>query len=286
MKTSRQLKDLIKNMASEKDINAQILLRNYMLERLLERISISEFKDKFILKGGMLVAALVGVDMRSTIDMDATIKYYPVTEKSIREAFDIILSVPLNDGVQIKYIKIEEIRAEDEYNGFRVSLEALMDNARIPIKVDITSGDEITPKEIVYTFDLLLEDRSIDILAYNLETVLAEKIETIISRGIANTRMRDFYDVYILLKLQGYNMDNDLLTKALIATTKKRGSINLLNEGELILKEVFADNSSYKHWTRYQVKYIYANDISWKEIETSVMELWSALGKVDLNLKI
>lgn len=286
MKTSRQLKDLIKNMASEKDINAQILLRNYMLERLLERISISEFKDKFILKGGMLVAALVGVDMRSTIDMDATIKYYPVTEKSIREAFDIILSVPLNDGVQIKYIKIEEIRAEDEYNGFRVSLEALMDNARIPIKVDITSGDEITPKEIVYTFDLLLEDRSIDILAYNLETVLAEKIETIISRGIANTRMRDFYDVYILLKLQVYNMDNDLLTKALIATAKKRGSINLLNEGELILKEVFADNSSYKHWTRYQVKYIYANDISWKEIETSVMELWSALGKVDLNLKI
>lgn len=278
MKTSRQLKDLIKNMANEKDINAQILLRNYMLERLLERISISEFKDKFILKGGMLVAALVGVDMRSTIDMDATIKSYPVTEKSIREAFDIILSVPLNDGVQIIYIKIEEIRAEDEYNGFRVSLEALMENARIPIKVDITSGDEITPKEVVYTFDLLLEDRSIDILAYNLETVLAEKIETIISRGIANTRMRDFYDIYILLKLQGYNIDNDLLTKALIATAKKRGSINLLDEGGLILKEVFADNSSYKHWTRYQVKYIYANDISWKEIETSVMELWSTLG--------
>lgn len=125
MKTSRQLKDLIKNMASKKDINAQILLRNYMLERLLERISISEFKDKFILKGGMLVAALVGVDMRSTIDMDATIKSYPVTEKSIKEAFDIILSVPLNDGVQIIYIKIEEIRSEDEYNGFRVSLEAL-----------------------------------------------------------------------------------------------------------------------------------------------------------------
>jgi predicted nucleotidyltransferase component of viral defense system len=282
MKTSRQLKDLIKNMASEKDINAQILLRNYMLERLLERISISEFKDKFILKGGMLVAALVGVDMRSTIDMDATIKSYPVTEKSIKEAFDIILSVPLNDGVQIIYIKIEEIRAEDEYNGFRVSLEALMDNARIPIKVDITSGDEITPKEVVYTFDLLLEDRSIDILAYNIETVLAEKIETIISRGIANTRMRDFYDIYILLKLQGYNIDNDLLTKALISTAKKRGSINLLDEGWLILKEVFADNSSYKHWTRYQVKYIYANDISWKEIETSVMELWSALG---INLK-
>lgn len=278
MKTSRQLKDLINNIAKEKDINAQILLRNYMLERLLERISISEFMDKFILKGGMLVAAIVGVDMRSTIDMDATIKAYPATEKSIKDAFDTILSVSINDGVQIIFIKIEEIRAEDEYNGFRVSLEALIDNARIPLKVDITTGDKIIPKEVVYSFDLLLEDRSISILAYNIETVLAEKVETIISRGIANTRMRDFYDIYILLKLQGHNIDNDLLTKALISTAKKRGSFNLLSDGELILKEVFSDDSSYTHWSRYQRKYTYANDILWKDIEISVMELWIALG--------
>lgn len=201
MKNLRQLKDLIKNMSRENNINAQILLRNYMLERLLERISLSDFGDKFILKGGMLIAALVGIDMRSTVDMDATIKSYPVTKESIEDAFDNILSVSIDDGVSMEFKGIEDIRTEDEYNGFRVSLEARMENARIPLKVDITIGDKITPKEVIYTFKLLLEDRSIDILAYNIETVIAEKLETIISRGIANTRMRDFYDIYILLKV-------------------------------------------------------------------------------------
>lgn len=277
MKNLRQLKDLINNIAKENDINAQILLRNYMLERLLERISLSEFKDKFILKGGMLVAALVGVDMRSTVDMDATIKAYPVTKESIVDAFNNILSVPIEDGVDIEFKGIEEIRAEDEYNGFRVSLEVYMENARIPLKVDITTGDEITPKEVIYTFDLLLEDRSIDILAYNIETVIAEKLETIISRSIANTRMRDFYDIYILLEVQGHNIDKSLLTDAVIATAERRGSSNILLEGNLILKEVFSSDILYTHWTRYQKKYIYAKDISWGEIKEAVFKIWSSL---------
>lgn len=282
MKNLRQLKDLINNMAKENNINAQILLRNYMLERLLERISLSEFKDKFILKGGMLVAALVGVDMRSTVDMDATIKAYPVTKESIESAFKNILSVSIDDGVDMIFKGIEEIRAEDEYNGFRVSLEACMENARIPLKVDMTTGDEITPKEVGYTFDLLLEDRSIDILAYNIETVIAEKLETIISRSIANTRLRDFYGIYILLKVQGHNINNDLLTEAIIATSERRGSSNILQEGDLILEEIFSSDILYSHWTRYQKKYSYANDISWDEIKESVFVIWNSL---DISLK-
>lgn len=145
MKNLRQSKDLIKNMAKEKDINSQILLRNYMLERLLERISLSEFKDKFILKGGMLVAAIVGVDMRSTVDMDATIKSYPVTLETVQNILESILLVPIDDGIDMKILNIKDIRAEDEYAGFRVLMEALMDGARIPLKVDITTGDKITP---------------------------------------------------------------------------------------------------------------------------------------------
>ncbi len=277
MRNLRQIKDLIKNMGKEKNINAQILLRNYMLERLLERISLSEFKDKFILKGGMLVAAIVGVDMRSTIDMDATIKSYPVSMESIKSAFDAILSVSINDGVKIELKKIEKIRDEDDYNGFRVSLEALMNDARIPLKVDITTGDKITPKEVCYTFDLLLEDRSINILAYNIETVIAEKLETIIARGIANTRMRDFYDIFILLKLQGNNIDKILLSKAVIGTSEKRGSLSVLSDGDVTLKEVFLSDISYNHWIRYQKKYSYADDISWNDVKDSVLELWNSI---------
>jgi predicted nucleotidyltransferase component of viral defense system len=277
MKNLRQLKDLIKNMSRENNINAQILLRNYMLERLLERISLSDFRDKFILKGGMLIAALVGIDMRSTIDMDATIKSYPVTKESIEDAFDNILSVPINDGVSMEFKGVEEIRAEDEYSGFRVSLEARMESARIPLKVDITTGDEITPREVVYTFDLLLEDRSIDILAYNIETVIAEKLETIISRGIANSRMRDFYDIYILLKVQEHNIDKALLAEAIIATSKRRGSSDILSDGRLILEEVFASDILHSYWTMYQKKYSYANDISWGEIKEAVFVTWDSL---------
>lgn len=281
MKNLRQLKDLIKNMAKEKDINAQILLRNYMLERLLERISLSEFKDNFILKGGMLVAAIVGVDMRSTVDMDATIKSYPVTLDSIKSILDSILSVPIDDGIDMKLINIKEIRAEDEYAGYRVSMEAIMDSARIPLKVDITTGDEITYKEVVYKFDLLLEDRSIEILAYNIETVIAEKFETIIARGIANTRMRDFYDIYILLKVQGRNIDKDTLAKAIIATSEKRNSKSILLDGELVLKEVFQSDVLFRQWSRYQNQYNYSADISWEEIEEVIFQIWN---DIDLTL--
>lgn len=267
MKNLRQLKDLIRNMAKEKNIDAQVLLRNYMLERLLERISISEYKDKFVLKGGMLVAALVGVDMRSTIDMDTTIRSYPVTKESIRNAFDSILMINLDDNVRMTIKSIEEIRAEDEYDGFRVSIEALLENAKIPIKVDITTGDEITPKEVVYTFNLLLENRSIDVVAYNIETTLSEKFETILSRGTANTRMRDFYDIYILLKVQGHNVDSEVLAEAIDATFRHRGSINELSDGKQILKEVFSSDVLFERWTRYQKKYSYAEGVSWGEIK-------------------
>lgn len=274
MKNLRQLKDLIKNLAKEKDINVQILLRNYMLERFLERISLSEFKDKFILKGGMLVAAIVGVDMRSTVDMDATIKSYPVTFDSIKNILDSILAVPIDDGIDMKLINIKEIRAEDAYSGFRLSMEALMDGARIPLKVDITTGDKITHKEVVYRFDLLFEDRSIEILAYNIETVIAEKFETIIARGIANTRMRDFYDIYILLKVQGHNIDKDTLAEAIVATAEKRGSRSILLDGELVLKEVFKSEILSREWNKYQKQYSYSTDISWDEIKEAIFEIW------------
>lgn len=277
MKSSTQIKALIRNLAKEKEVNAQILLRNYMLERLLERISRSEYKDNFILKGGMLVAALVGVDMRSTIDMDATIKSFPVDRESIEAVFNVILGMPIDDGVEMTLKQIDEIRDEDQYNGYRVSIEATMDNARIPIKVDITTGDLITPKEVIYTFDLLLEDRSIDILAYNIETVIAEKFETLLTRGITNTRMRDFYDIYILVKLQGHKVENAVLSDAVRKTAEKRGSISALSSGQAILDEVRFDDGMQRHWLNYQMKNSYADDIRWEDISVSLINLWNVI---------
>lgn len=154
MKSARQLKDLIRNVAKQKDLDSQLLMRNYMLERLLERIAGSELKDKFILKGGMLVAALVGIDMRSTMDIDATIKGFPVTEEALQETFEKILSTPVDDGVQMVLTKIEAIRDEDDYNGYRLSIQSKLERMTVPLKVDITTGDEITSKEVAYSFDL------------------------------------------------------------------------------------------------------------------------------------
>ena len=213
------MKALIRNIAKEKNINSAVVLRNYMLECLLERISKSKYKDNFVIKGGMFVALIVGIDSRATIDLDATLRHFPLSKEKLERAFGNILKIEIDDGITIKLLNITEIREDAEYHGFRLGLVGIVDESKIPLKVDIWARDKITPDAIRYSFKLLLEDRSIEVLAYNLEIVLAEKVESIISRGIANTRMRDFYDIYILTKFQVQNIDKDLFKKALIATS-------------------------------------------------------------------
>lgn len=274
MKSSRQVKDLIRNLSKQKKINAQLLLRNYLFERLLERIAHSDFQQHFVLKGGVLVASLIGVDLRSTMDMDATIQGYPMTKEAIEKAFLDVLAVPLEDGVTLTLEKVVPIRDEAEYNGFRLSLLAGMDQVRLPLKVDLTTGDKITPKEIQYHYHLLLEERKIDILAYTIETVLAEKLETMISRGTANTRLRDFYDIYALLGTQEETLQAGQLKKALLSTASHRGSGSLLKEGEAILQEIFQSEHMAQLWVRYQKQYPYAADITWEEVEQAVVRLW------------
>lgn len=192
IKTARQLKDLIRNLSKKNAADAQILMRNYMMERFLERISLSSYRDKFILKGGMLVAAMVGLDARSTMDLDATVKGANVSVEDVENMMAEIIAVPIDDGVTFQVKSISEIMDEAEYPGIRVTMTTLFDGVRTPLKIDISTGDAITPKEVRYSFKLMLEDRSIDVWAYNLETVLAEKLETIITRTTTNTRMRDF----------------------------------------------------------------------------------------------
>ena len=261
IKTARQLKDLIRNLSREKSADAQILMRNYMMERFLERISLSEYRDKFILKGGMLVAAMVGLDARSTMDLDATIKGANVNVEDIENLISSIVTVPIDDGVKFQLKSISEIMDEAEYPGIRVSMSTTFDGVVTPLKIDISTGDAITPREVRYSFKLMLEDRSIDIWAYNLETVLAEKLETIITRTTTNTRMRDFYDIYILEQLHGTTLNPKILHDALLATAHKRGSEKYLNQAEEVFDEVENDSVMQKLWEAYRKKFSYASDL-------------------------
>ncbi|QNK40006.1 nucleotidyl transferase AbiEii/AbiGii toxin family protein [Caproicibacter fermentans] len=289
MKTSRQLNALIRNMAKDKSINAQIILRNFMLERLLERISLSPYRENLILKGGMLVAAMVGLDTRATMDMDTTLKGYPLTEESVRSVFADILAVPVEDHVTLTLKKLEEIRDEAEYSGIRVTLEMLLDETRQTLKVDITTGNPITPAAVDYSFRLLFEDRSIQIKAYNLETVLAEKLETIFSRSTANTRMRDFYDVYVLWNTRRSDIRFPVMKEAFERTVRKRESDFLLRGGIPESAEALSGSKEMKElWTRYQKKYTYADDIAWEDAVAAAKELYENAMAVteDYNIKI
>ena len=272
-----QLKAIIKNLAKEKNISAQLVMQNFMLERLLERISISKYQQNFILKGGFLIAAMVGLDTRATMDMDATIKGLPVNEQTIQEIFENICKIKLEDDVTFSFRSIKEIREGDVYTGYRVSLSANYPPMAVPLKLDITTGDKITPREIAYQFKLLLEDRSISVLAYNLETIIAEKLETVISRGDQNTRSRDYYDIYILFKLQYSNVKPDVLKAALSATTERRGSSAVIKEYRNIMDTVKNSQIMQKQWKNYQKDFEYATDISFEDACNVIVELMDKL---------
>ena len=277
MRNAMQLKAVIKNIAKEKHISAQLVMQNYMLERLLERISVSKYQQNFILKGGFLIAAMVGLDTRATMDMDATIKGMPVNEQIVREMFEEICKIELDDDVSFHFRSIGEIREGDLYAGYRVSLSADYPPMAVPLKLDITTGDKITPKEITYQFKLLLENRSISVLAYNLETVLAEKIETVISRGDQNTRPRDYYDIYILTKLQYSNIDFGMLKTALDATVEKRGSKKVLKGYRKIMDIVKNSEIMKKQWDKYRKDFEYAADIVFVDACNTIVQLMDNL---------
>lgn len=260
-KNPMQLKAFIKNKAAEKHISAQLVMQNYMLERLLERISLSPYKNNFILKGGFLISAIVGLDTRATMDLDTTIKGFTLTHEAIRKIFTEICAVQIADDVQFEVVGISDIRETDDYPGIRVALKANYPPISVPLTVDVTTGDMITPREVEYTFSLLFDDRTISILAYNLETVLAEKLETVLSRNIANTRPRDYYDVHILYALRGAECDRATLRRALERTTQKRGSGMILTDYPEIMKEIRESDTLRKLWEKYSREYEYAKDI-------------------------
>lgn len=218
---------------------------------------------------------MVGLDARATMDMDATIKGADVNVEAVERIIADIVSVPFEDSVTFRIKQISEIMDEAEYSGVRVSMETEFDGVRTPLKIDISTGDVMTPREMQYSFKLMLEERTIDVWAYNLETVLAEKLETVISRNITNTRMRDFYDIHILLKLYGNTLDSNILSEAIQATAKKRETERYLSDAVEIFNEVHKDPNMRKLWKAYQKKFSYASDIAWDTVMESTKELYN-----------
>ena len=280
IKTAWQLKDRIRNLAKNKSADAQVLMRNYMMERFLERISLSEYRDKFILKGGMLVAAMIGLESRTTMDIDGTVKGANVSVEDVEQVIAEIVSVPMDDGVEFQIKRISEIMDEAEYPGIRVSMETKFDGVRTPLKIDISTGDAITPREVRYKFKLMLEERYIDIWAYNLETILAEKLETVVSRSTTNTRMRDFYDLHMLCQLFGQTIVPADLGAALIATARRRNTEKYLADAVDAFDEIEMDENMVKLWGAYQKKFSYACDVPWNSIMTSVRGLYMLVQSV------
>ncbi|MGN8833736.1 nucleotidyl transferase AbiEii/AbiGii toxin family protein [Selenomonas montiformis] len=275
--TSAQLKGRLKNLATQHHADARTLMRLYMMERFLERISASDYRDNFIIKGGILVTSLIGVALRSTMDIDTTIKNLNLSDEDIRCIVDEIGTIDLQDDVKFQVKQLSRVMDEMDYPGIRVTMNAFLGNMPVPMKIDISTDDVITPCEIHHQYKLLLEDRSILLWSYNLETLLSEKLQTVLARGQLNTRMRDFYDLYELSRIYRDKIDTVTLKSAFTATCVKRDIPNLLQDAPQVITKIQQDNNLLVLWKSYQKKYTYATNISYDDIMLSLIQLWELI---------
>lgn len=271
IRTAIQLKAKVRNLSGGDRKKAQTLIRNFIMERFLERITRSQYRNNFILKGGMLVAAIVGLDTRATMDIDITVKSLNLTKDNAVNIVEDIIAIDLSDDVQFQITKVTDIMEEHDYPGIRFMLEATMDKMRQAIKIDISTGDIITPGAVEYAYNLMFEDRAIFLWTYNMETLLTEKLETIMARGTANTRMRDFYDIHVISHQETF--DRDILKKAFLATSAKRNTTDQIPDFRTILSTVEADDSMRKQWESFREDSFFVGELSWNEVMASVKVL-------------
>ena len=274
---ANSFKAKIKNIAREKGTPAQQVQQNYLIEKILKLISESRYKDSFIVKGGFLIGQMIGLDKRTTMDLDVTLKGQPLSEENIQTIFKEIVSQP-SEGFQFEVDMLEPIRQDDEYGGFTLKLKATFDTLREVVFIDITTGDRITPREITYQLQSVFSENKLEVWTYNLETVLAEKLETIIRRGVASTRPRDRYDLFTLYHLRKDEIDIPILKTALNNTAKKRESLDVLTNWESQLEEIRSSDYQKQLWSRYQKSFRYASEISFEESVEVVAIILKHLG--------
>lgn len=273
MKTPEQLKGKIRSIAAKNDLRAQEVLQMFLFERILERLANSEYRSNFILKGGLLISSMIGIGERTTMDMDTTVRGIQMEEDEIVKAVKEILAVDVDDGIQFEYKRIEPIREDDAYNNFRVHLQAKYGKIDSPMKIDVTTGDIITPAAVRYDFQMLFEDKTIPVMAYTLETVLAEKYETIIRRNIGTTRARDFYDLHILYHSRKAEVRWEVLKEAVLHTARKRNSTEDMQAWKEILTDIREEPHMYLLWDNYIAENKYVGTLEFSEVLDSVEEI-------------
>ena len=266
------IKGKIRSMAEKKNLKSQEVLQIYFFERFLERISKSKYKNNFVIKGGFLISSLIGIENRTTMDMDTTIKGIPLKEEKIKEIVEEIININVDDGIRFEIKDISYIREEDEYENFRISLIANVGKTKNPMKLDLTTGDAITPREIEYTYPCIFSKDAIKIMAYPVETIVAEKYETIIRRNITTTRMRDFYDLYTLYKLKKDEIKYEILKEAIERTSKKRGSQEIMKDSEEIIEDIKNDSYLRSLWDVYLSENKYIGDLTFdKDVDVVII---------------
>ena len=270
MKTPEQLKGAIRNMAAKKKLRPQEVLQMFLFERVLERLAVSPYRNNFILKGGLLISSMIGIDERTTIDMDTTVRGIRMEEPEIISIIREILSSDVDDGIDFVFRKIEPIREDDTYRNFRVHIDARYGRINSPMKIDITAGDEITPAAIKYNYPFLFEDKTVPVMAYTLETILAEKYETIIRRNIGTTRARDFYDLHMLYRERETEIRADILRLAVAHTAKKRGSARALADWEEIIQDIREEPALASLWHNYAADNPYIGKLQFSETVNTV----------------
>ena len=281
MKTSEQIKGAIRNISKKTGVNPNSLLQMCLFEGILEKLSKSKYSENFILKGGLLISSLIGVDMRSTMDMDTTLRGIPLNEVSITKILNEILAIEIDADIEYKLIKLSPIRQEDVYEDFCASISCIFGKINATLNIDITTGDVITPREMNYSYSKILEEGTIPIMTYTIETILAEKFETISSRNITTTRARDFYDLYMIYSIYKDKIDKDILRKAIERTSKYRGSFETALQYKEIV-DLFRESETPKElWKKYTQNNPYAKDVDFLDTISVYEEIGSALNVND-----
>ena len=265
IKNRDSLKAKVSNLSKKTNIPNKYLIQNFMFEALLKRISVSKYRDKFIIKGGLLLSSIFGVDLRSTMDLDTTIKGLSLDRETITKAIKEIINIDLDDNIKFEIENIKDIREEELYSGFEVNLKAEFDGLKTNLMIDITTGDVITYKEIEFKYNTIFDNETINIMTYNYETIIAEKFESIISRNIDNTRMKDYYDLYMFVNLKWDDINKTVLRKAIINTSKVRETLDYIDDTNRYI-ELIGDDSRLKSlWNSYKNNYEYAKDINFED---------------------